>query len=87
MSCSAVILADTDLYAGPSTHRQGSKEVTMHPLRYRQGDSDVTESMATIRSPFWGYNTTLCVELNDEDLSCYSNKAESVSLRECPYDH
>ena len=28
-----------------------------------------------------------CVELNGEDLSCYSNKTESVSLRKCPYDH
>jgi len=25
--------------------------------------------------------------LNVEDLSCYSNKTESVSLRMCPYDH
>ena len=28
-----------------------------------------------------------CVELNGEDLSCYSNKIESVSLRKCPHDH
>jgi len=27
------------------------------------------------------------VELNGEDLSCYSNKTEPVSLRKCPYDH
>ena len=46
----------------------------------------VTESMATMRSPFWGYNTTWCVELNGEYLSCYSNEIESVSLRKCPYD-
>jgi len=26
-------------------------------------------------------------ELNGEDLSCYSIKIESVSLRRCPYDH
>ena len=45
--------------------------------------SDVTKSMVMIRSPFCGYNTTLCVELKGEDLSCYSNKIESVSLRKC----
>jgi len=33
------------------------------------------------------YNTTSCVELKGEDLSCYSNKIESVSFRKCPYDH
>jgi len=27
------------------------------------------------------------VKLNGEDLLCYSNKTESVSLRKCPYDH
>jgi len=36
--------------------------------------------MVTIRSPFCGYNTIECVELNGEDLSCYSNNIESVSL-------
>jgi len=50
------------------------------------GWSDVTESMVTIRSPFCGYDMTQCVELNGEELSCYSNKIESVSLRKCPYD-
>ena len=49
--------------------------------------NDVTESMVTIQSPFCGYSTTKCVELNGEALSCYSNKTESVSLRKCPYDH
>ena len=44
------------------------------------GWSDVTESIATIRSPFCGYNTIHCVELNGEDSACYSNKTESVSL-------
>ena len=47
--------------------------------------SDVTDSMVTIRSPFCGYST-ICVELNGKDLSCYSNKIESVSLRKCPYN-
>jgi len=32
------------------------------------------------------YNTTQCVQSNGEDLSCYSNKIESVGLRKCPYD-
>jgi len=27
------------------------------------------------------------VELMGEDLPCYSNKIQPVSLRECPYDH
>ena len=26
-------------------------------------------------------------ELNGEDLSCCTNKTESVSLRKCPCDH
>ena len=26
-------------------------------------------------------------QLNGEDLSCYSNIIESISLRKCPYDH
>jgi len=51
------------------------------------GRSDVTEPMVTIRSPFRGYNTALCVELNGEDLSFYSNETESDSLRKYPYDH
>jgi len=42
------------------------------------------ESMVTIRSLFCGYNTTKCIKLNGKDLSCYSNKFESVSLRKCP---
>ena len=58
------------------------------PMRtYTQGEVDVTESKVTIRSPYCGYNTTECVELNGEDLSCYSNKIKSVGLRECSYDH
>jgi len=36
---------------------------------------------------FCGYDTIWCVEINGEDLSCYSNKTESVTLRKCPYDH
>ena len=54
----------------------------VHANRKYTGRSDVT-----IRSPFCGYNTTYCDESNGEDLSCYSNKIESVSLRKCPYDH
>jgi len=30
---------------------------------------------------------THCIELMGEDLSCYSNKIELVSLRKCPCDH
>jgi len=36
--------------------------------------SDVTESVATIRAPFCGYNLAKCVQLLGEDLPCYSNK-------------
>jgi len=43
--------------------------------------SDVTESVVMIRSPFCGHNTIQRVELNGEDLSCYSNNTELVSLR------
>ena len=50
------------------------------------GWSYITESMVTTRSPFCGYNTIYCVELNGEDLSCYSNKIEPVSLQS-PHDH
>jgi len=32
-------------------------------------------------------NTTYCVEVNGEDLSCCSNKIESVCLRKCLHDH
>ena len=48
--------------------------------------SDVTESVVMTLSPFCGYRTILCVQLNGEDLSCYWNKNESVSFRKCPYD-
>ena len=36
---------------------------------------------------FVGINMTYCVALKGESLPCYSNKAESVSLRKCPHDH
>jgi len=42
--------------------------------------------MVTIRSPFCRYNTIKCVKLNGENLSCYSNKIESISFRKCPHD-
>jgi len=35
----------------------------------------------------YGYNTIYCVEVNGEDLSRYSNKTESVSLRKCTCYH
>jgi len=46
------------------------------------GWSDVTVSMATIRSPFCGHNMTQCVESRGEDLSCYLNKIQSASVYE-----
>ena len=51
------------------------------------GWSDVTESVVATRPPFCGYNTIQCVELNGENISCYSNKIESVIWRKCSYDH
>ena len=38
------------------------------------GWSDVTESMATTRTPFCGYNMAQCVKLMGEYLSCYLSK-------------
>jgi len=35
-------------------------------------------------SMLWAY-TAQCVKLSGEDLSRYSNKIESISLRKCPY--
>jgi len=49
--------------------------------------SDITESMATIRSSFCGYNTAYCVELMAEDFSCYLNNIQSAGLWKCLYDH
>jgi len=51
------------------------------------GWSDVTEICGhnTI-SMLWS-NTAYCVKLSGENLSRYSNKTESVSLRKCPYYH
>jgi len=45
--------------------------------------SDVTVSMATIRSSFCGYIMASCVELRGEDLSCYLNNIQSVGLWKC----
>jgi len=39
------------------------------------GWSDVTETMVTIRSPFCGYNTIYCVELNSTLRKWLTNKA------------
>jgi len=49
------------------------------------GLSDVTVIFYhNTMSMLWG-NTAYCVKLNDEDLSRYSNKIESVGLIKCPY--
>ena len=45
------------------------------------GQSDVTESMVTTRSPCCGYNLAWRAELKGEDLWSYSHKIESVSLQ------
>ena len=58
----------------------------MHGCGQYTGCSDVTESVVTIRSPFCGYNTIQCVELNGGDLSCYSAKTESVSFKKMPIE-
>jgi len=54
---------------------------------YTYGWNDVTESTATIRSPFCGYNMAQCVEIRGEELSCYLNKIPSVGLWKCLYVH
>jgi len=51
------------------------------------GWSDVTESMATIQSPYCRYNIAQCAELRGEDLSCYLNNIQPVGSWKCPYDH
>jgi len=45
---------------------------------HTQGEA-TPQSLVTIRSPFCGYNTISCIELNSEDLLCYSNETESFS--------
>jgi len=40
----------------------------------------VTESVVTMQSPSCGYCTIWCVELNGEDLSCYSNSLKLDQL-------
>jgi len=65
-------------------HRAKHTLQTIYMRKYIRWN-DVTESMVTIRPPFCGYNTIYCVEVNGEDLSWYSNKTESVSLRKCTY--
>ena len=40
-----------------------------------------------VGSPFCGYSRTWCAELNGENLLCYFNESESVTLRKCPHDH
>ena len=54
--------------------------------RYAQGAMTSQSLWSWYDRHFVGINTTKCVELNGEDLSCYSKKLESVSLRKRPYD-
>ena len=71
-------------------HRTGEAEQHTTQLELQltcTGQSDITESMVTIRSPFCGCNTTSCTELKGKDWTCYSNRIKLVSLRKCPYDH
>ena len=44
------------------------------------GQSNVTESVVTIRSPFLGITWHKCAELSEEDLSCYLNNIQYVGL-------
>jgi len=68
----------------PTVDKRGQRK---HKVTQYIRWSDVTQSVVTTRSPFCGYSTTSCVELNGEDLSCYWNKIESTILRKCPYHH
>ena len=75
------------LQARYSSWRMLFLTLLMQPILIYTGWSDVTKYVVTIRSPFCGYNTTQCIELNGEDLSCCWNKIESVSLRKCVHGH
>jgi len=59
--------------------------IEISQLKYTQGE--VTSQSLWSRSDrqFVGITRcrAYCVESNGEDLSCYSNKIESVSLRKC----
>jgi len=59
-----------------------------HNLIHAQSPTFEGHTLSTLRYDchFVGI-TWQCVELKGEDLSCYSNKIESVSLRKCPNDH
>jgi len=58
--------------------QQSSRIYSVYRARWRH--------RVMMRLAFCGYNTIQCVELNGEDLSCYSNKIESISLIKCPRD-
>ena len=60
----------------------GHADIFTTQRAYAYCDSDVAKSMVTIRSPFCGYNTTQGVELNGDDLSCYSNTRPTESVSE-----
>jgi len=49
--------------------------------------SEVTNKIYWVKWRHFVGITRYNIELNDKDLSCYSNKTESVSLRKCPHDH
>ena len=63
-------------YSDRSSLERDANDGISAATRTNMGQSDVTESVTTIRSPFCGYNTAKCVELIGEDLSCYSIKNE-----------
>ena len=60
----------------PARVSTGDRDAVLRHV-YTQCDSDFTQSTATIRSPFCGYNVTECAEIIGEDLSCYFNKIQS----------
>ena len=61
-----------------TTEYRVTDRVSTIRMAYTQGDSDVTESVVTIRSPFCGYNTTKCVKLNGKD--CHVAQIKSNHL-------
>jgi len=55
-------------------------ELQMHGVKRRHGNVGSHYDLSVL----WG-NTAYRMKLRREDLSRYSNKIESASLRECPY--
>jgi len=61
--------------------RNRKKSTRLVAVSLNAGYSDVTAICVHITISMLWDNTAYCVKLSGEDLSCYSNKIESVDLR------